>query len=49
MGLSIRKACISSDGGWFLDEFTVDRITDPKKLQAIKCVPKLRLIYRSFA
>ena len=36
MGLSVRKARISSDGEWFVDEFIVDRVTDPKKLKAIK-------------
>lgn len=36
MGLSVKKARISSDGGWFVDEFQTDRITDGKKLKAIK-------------
>jgi len=36
MGLSIRKARISSDGTWFVDEFVVDRVTDIKKLQTLR-------------
>lgn len=41
LGLSIRRARISSDGGWFVDEFHVTetpkgRVQDPRKLALIK-------------
>ncbi|KAF8072682.1 TTC21B [Scenedesmus sp. PABB004] len=43
LGLNVKRARISSDGGWFVDEFLVSetprgRVTDPKKLDAIKSV-----------
>eukprot|EP00878_Enallax_costatus_P041610 GHUV01048434.1.p1 GENE.GHUV01048434.1~~GHUV01048434.1.p1 ORF type:complete len:220 (+),score=65.20 GHUV01048434.1:1204-1863(+) len=46
LGLSVSQARISSDGGWFVDEFHVSetpagRVTDPKKLDAIKSVLSL--------
>lgn len=36
LGLNVRRARISSDGGWFVDEFTVDRVTDERKLKAVR-------------
>uniref|UniRef100_A0A7S0S4Y5 ACT domain-containing protein n=2 Tax=Chlamydomonas leiostraca TaxID=1034604 RepID=A0A7S0S4Y5_9CHLO len=42
MGLNVRKARISSDGGWFVDEFHTDRVTDEAKLKAIRRVLSAR-------
>lgn len=43
LGLNVRSARISSDGGWFVDVFTVtendgSRVKDQKKLNSITTV-----------